>query len=48
MRRFVYSSLKENHGGKPVRGHWGAVNVLLILIITGLGVGKPRWARKRS
>jgi len=26
----------------------GAVNVLLILIITGLGVVKPRWARKRS
>ena len=26
----------------------GAVNVLLILIITGLGVAKPRWARKRS
>ena len=26
----------------------GAVNVLLILIITGLGVAKPKWARKRS
>ena len=26
----------------------GAVNVLLVLIITGLGVAKPRWVRKRG
>lgn len=26
----------------------GAANILLILIITGLGVAKPRWARKRG